>query len=113
MLYTKNVRERNTLYPEVLHVELQEYQLQDVGQRSSSAMGIISKTLRSISVSFVLLFHCFINDNVCTRWSDIQLHDIKEPYSPFHFLLVGSLIACMLSLYRGLKFCIYKNIINL
>ena len=34
MLYTKNVRGRNTFYPEVLHVELQEYQLQDVGQRS-------------------------------------------------------------------------------
>ena len=112
MLSTKNVRGRNTFYPEVLHVELQEYHLQDLGQRSS-AMGLISKTLRLISVSSVLLFHCFINDNVCTRWSDIQLHDIKEPYSPFHFLLVGSLIACKLSLYRDLKLCIYKNIINL
>ena len=30
----------------------------DKGQRSSSAMGLISKTLRSISVSSVLLFHC-------------------------------------------------------
>ena len=83
------------------------------GQRSSSAMGLISKTLRSISVSSALLFHCFINDNICTRWSDIQLHNIKEPYSPFHFLLVGSLIACTLSLYIGLKLCIYKNIRNL
>ena len=44
MLSTKNVRGRNTFYPEVLHVELQEYRLQDLGQRSSSAMGLISKT---------------------------------------------------------------------
>ena len=71
------------------------------GQRSSSAMGLISKTLRSISVSSILLL-CFINDNVCTRLRDIQLHNIEEPYSPFNFLLVGSLIACTLSLYRGL-----------
>ena len=30
---TKHVRGRNTFYPEVLHVELQEYHLQDLGQR--------------------------------------------------------------------------------
>ena len=30
----QNVRGRNTFYPEVLHVELQEYHLQDFGQRS-------------------------------------------------------------------------------
>ena len=83
------------------------------GSKVKSAMGLISKTLRSISVSSALLFHCFINDNICTRWSDIQFHNIKEPYSPFHFLLVGSLIACTLSLYIGLKLCIYKNIRNL
>ena len=83
------------------------------GHRSSSAMGLISKTLRSITVSSVLLFHCFINDNVCKRWSDIQFNNIKEPYSRFHFLLVGSLIACTLSLYRDPKLCIYKNIRNL
>ena len=110
MLCTKNVRGRNTFYPEVLHVELQEYHIQDLGQRSSSAMGLISKTLRSISVSSVLLFLCFINDNICTRWSDIQLHNIKEPYSLFHFLLVGNLIACTLSLYRGMKLCVYKTL---
>ena len=113
MLCTKNFRGRNTFYPEILHVELQEYHLQDLGQRSLSAMGLINKTLQSISVSSVLLFHCFINDNICTTWSDIQLHNIKERYSPFHFLLVDSLIACTLNLYRGLKLCVYKSIRNL
>ena len=34
MLPTKNVRGRNTFYSEVLHVELQEYHVQDLGQRS-------------------------------------------------------------------------------
>ena len=83
------------------------------GSKVIKCNGPDKKRLRSITVSSVLLFLCFINDNMCTRWSDIQLHNIKEPYSLFHFLLVGSLIACTLSLSRGLKLCIYKNIINL
>ena len=62
-------------------------------QRSSSAMGLISKTLRSMSVSSVLLFLCFINDNVCTRWSDIQYSIILKNLIPyFIFYLLAALL---------------------
>ena len=64
-------------------------------QRSSSALRPIGKILWLINVSSGLLFNCFINDN---NWcSGIQWRNIIESYPPFHFRLVGSLIACTLS----------------
>ena len=42
------------------------------------------------------------------RWRKVSWYQIKEQHPPFNFLLVGSLISCTLSVYRGLKMCVSK-----
>ena len=42
------------------------------------------------------------------RWRKVSWYQMKEQHPPFNFLLVGSLISCTLSLYRGLKLCVSK-----
>ena len=42
------------------------------------------------------------------RGRKVSWYQMKEQHPPFNFLLVGSLISCTLSLYRGLKLCVSK-----
>ena len=38
----------------------------------------------------------------------VSWYQMKEQHPSFHVLLVSNLIACTLSLYRGLKLCVSK-----
>ena len=44
------------------------------------------------------------------RGRKVSWYQMEEQHPPFHFSLVGSPISCTLSLYRGLKLCVYKTL---